>query len=150
MNRLLFLLATIFVLWACTKDEPQEETGGSTQTTTTQTGTVTATTQTATTQTSTTQTSTTQTATTQTDTTQTDSEASRKEILSFAVVAADKTAYTATVYSETIVAILPDDAPLQLTPLIDFAGASISPALQTSINFQNHVTYTVTARGSIR
>ena len=146
MNRLLFLLATIFVLWACTKDEPQEETGGSTQTTTTQTGTVTATTQTATTQTSTTQTSTTQTATTQTDTTQTDSEASRKEILSFAVVAADNTAYTATVYSETIVAILPDNAPLQLTPLIDFAGASISPALQTSINFQNHVTYTVTAK----
>ena len=146
MNRLLFLLATIFVLWACTKDEPQEETGGGTQTTTTQTGTVTATTQTATTQTSTTQTSTTQTATTQTDTTQTDSEASRKEILSFAVVAADNTAYTATVYSETIVAILPDDAPLQLTPLIDFVGASISPALQTSINFQNHVTYTVTAK----
>ena len=146
MNRLLFLLATIFVFWACTKDEPQEETGGSTQTTTTQTGTVTATTQTATTQTSTTQTSTTQTATTQTDTTQTDSEASRKEILSFALVAADNTAYTATVYSETIVAILPDDAPLQLTPLIDFVGASISPALQTSINFQNHVTYTVTAK----
>ena len=93
MNRLLFLLSAIFVLWACTKDEPKDEIGGSTQTTTTQTGTVTATTQTATTQTSTTQTATTQTATTQTDTTQTDSEASRKEILSFAVVAADNTAY---------------------------------------------------------
>ena len=88
MNRLLFLLSAIFVLWACTKDEPKDEIGGSTQTTTTQTGTVTATTQT-----STTQTATTQTATTQTDTTQTDSEASRKEILSFAVVAADNTAY---------------------------------------------------------